>query len=115
MGNEEKETNTKDEIKGTSLDIAENVGSNTVSSARNIFGNFLNIATKVVDLQARAIVQGVSTASKTAEAISNSEAAQKVADVSVKTAGVAVEGTRALGETIIKLPILLLCHKSKIR
>lgn len=100
--NEEKETNTKDEIKGTSLDIAENVGSNTVSSARNIFGNFLNIATKVVDLQARAIVQGISTASKTAEAISNSEAAQKAADVSVKTAGVVVEGTRALGETVIK-------------
>ena len=98
----EKETNAKDEIKETSLDIAENVGSNTISSATNIFGSFLNIATKVVDLQARAIVQGVSAASRTAEAISNSEAANKVADVSLKTAGVAVEGSRRLGETIIK-------------
>ena len=99
---EEKDTNAKDEIKETSLDIAENVGSNTISSASNIFGSFLNIATKVVDLQARAIVQGVSAASRTAEAISNSEAANKVADVSLKTAGVAVEGSRRLGETIIK-------------
>lgn len=99
---EEKDKNAKDEIKETSVDIAENVGSNTISSARNIFGSFLNIATKVVDLQARAIVQGVSAASRTAEAISNSEAANKVADVSLKTAGVAVEGSRRLGETIIK-------------
>jgi len=99
---EENETNTKDKIKKTSVDIAENVGSNTIAGASNIFGNFLSIATKVVDLQARAIVQGVDTASKTADAISKSEAANKIADVSLKTAGVAVEGSRRLGETIIE-------------
>ena len=98
--NDPIESNSNKSALSEKLDVADDLGVKIVSNAQNIFGSLISIASNLFDIKTKAAVQGIDTASKTAEAISNSETAGKIIDTGTSIAKVAGEGAIRLGETV---------------